>query len=84
MKTTQVLKWIMAKVKHWNWLLKKLNVNVETNSHKNYEKKPPKTLESTTRCGYVLDGRNKIFQDSMCRYVGSRWMMEIFLSLAGL
>ncbi len=36
--TIQVLKWILTKVEHWNWLLKKSNVNVETKSHKKYEK----------------------------------------------
>jgi hypothetical protein len=34
----QVLKWIVAEVEHWNWLLKKSNVNVKKNSHKEYEK----------------------------------------------
>jgi hypothetical protein len=28
--TIQVLKWIVVKVEHWNCLLKKSNVNVET------------------------------------------------------
>ncbi len=30
--------WIVDEVEHWNWLLKKLNVNVETKSHKYYDK----------------------------------------------
>jgi S-methylmethionine-dependent homocysteine/selenocysteine methylase len=34
----QVLKWTVAEVEHWNWLLKKSNVNVKTNSHKKYDK----------------------------------------------
>ncbi len=33
--TIQVLKWIVAEVEHWNWLLKKLKVNVETKLVKN-------------------------------------------------
>jgi hypothetical protein len=51
--------------------LKKLNVNVETKSHEEYEKQPLKTLTSTTRCGYVPNGRKKRFQNYRCRDVGS-------------
>jgi hypothetical protein len=52
--------------------LKKLNVNVEINSHKKYEKQPLKTLTSITKIGYALDGRKKKFQDYRCRNVGSQ------------
>ncbi len=62
----------MVEVKHWNWLLKKLNVNVEINSHKKYEKQSLKTLTSITKIGYVPGGRKKRFQDYRCRNVGSQ------------
>jgi hypothetical protein len=48
----------------WNWTLK---VNVETKHHKEYEKKPLKTLKNTTIFGYVPIGRKKKFQDYKCR-----------------
>jgi hypothetical protein len=65
-------------MQHWIWLLKKLNVNVETKSHKKYEKQPLKTLTSTTRFGNVPNGRNKRFQDCRCRDVSNHWMMGTF------
>jgi hypothetical protein len=50
--------------------LKKLNVNVKTKNHEEYEKQPLKTLMSTIRCGYVPDGKKKRFQDYRCKDVG--------------
>ncbi len=52
--------------------------NVETKHHKEYDKQPLKTFTSTTKFGYVLDGRKKRFQDYGCKYVGNHWMMGIF------
>jgi hypothetical protein len=73
-----LLKWIVAKVEHWNYLLKKRNVNVETMSHKKYDKRPLKTFTSTTRFGYVPNGRKKRFQDYRCRNISNCWIMGIF------
>jgi hypothetical protein len=36
--TIQMLTWIVDEVEHWICLLKKLNVDVETKSHKEYDK----------------------------------------------
>jgi hypothetical protein len=76
--TIQVLKWIVAGIEHWNWLLKNYKFNVETKRHKEYEKQPLKVLRSTTRFGYVPISRKKIFQDYRCWDANSHWMMGIF------
>jgi hypothetical protein len=68
----------VVKVEHWNCLLKKSNVNVETNSHKKYDKQPLKTLTSTTIFGYVPNGKKERFQHYRCRDASSHWMMGIF------
>ncbi len=52
----------MVKVEHWNWLLIKSNVNVETNSRKKHEKQTLKILMSTTIFGYVFNGKKNKFQ----------------------
>jgi hypothetical protein len=36
--TIQMLTWIVDEVEHWICLLKKFNVDVETKSHKKYDK----------------------------------------------
>jgi hypothetical protein len=60
----------------WSWTLKLIVekiewTNVETKCHKEYDKQPLKTLTSTTKFGYVPNGRNKKFQDYRCRYASS-------------
>ncbi len=56
----------------------KLNVNVETKIHKEYEKQTLKILMSITIFGYVLNGRKKKYQDYRCKDAGNHWMMGIF------
>ncbi len=58
--------------------MEKLNVNVETKSHKKYDKQPLKTLTNTTKFGYVPNGRKEKFQDCKCKYASNHWMMGIF------
>jgi hypothetical protein len=61
----------VVKAKDLNCLLKKSNVNVEIMSHKEYDKQPLKTLMSTITVGYVLDGKNKKFQNYKCKYASN-------------
>ncbi len=65
--TMQVLKWILVEVKHLKWLLKKLNELMLRQKTMNL-KQPLKTLTSTTKFGYVPNGRKKKYQDCRCRY----------------
>jgi hypothetical protein len=62
----QVLKWILAEVKHLNWLLKKSNELMLKQRAMNL-KQPLKTLTSTTRFGYVPNGRKRRSQDYRLR-----------------
>jgi hypothetical protein len=66
----QVLKWICVEVKHFNWLLKKLNELMLRQKTMNL-KQPLKTLTSTTKFGYVSNGRKRKFQDCRCRDASS-------------
>jgi hypothetical protein len=62
----------------WSWTLK-LNIEkikwtkVETKHHEEYEKQPLKTFTSTTKCGYVPNGRKRRSQDYRYRDVCSEW-----------
>jgi len=68
--TMQVLKWILDKIKHLNWLLKKMNELILKLKAMNL-KQQLNTITSTTRFGYVPNGRKKRSQDYKCWYVGS-------------
>jgi len=48
-------------------LVETIKCDVDTNSHKEYDKRSLKTLMSTTKFGYVLDGRKKRVQDYRCK-----------------
>jgi len=72
-----MLKWIVVKLEHWNYLLKKSNVNIETNNHKKYDKHPLKTLTSTTIFGYVPNNGKGKNQNYRCRDASIHWMMGI-------
>ncbi len=66
----QVLKWILVEVKHFNWLLKKLNELMLRQKTMNL-KQPLKTLTSTTKFGNVPNGRKRKSQDCKCRNASS-------------
>jgi hypothetical protein len=68
--TMQVLKWILAEVKHLNWLLKKLSELMLKLGTMNL-KQPLNILMNTTRFGYVFNGRKRRFQDCRCRITSS-------------
>jgi hypothetical protein len=48
-------------------------INVEIKHREEYDKQPLKTFTSTTKFGYVPNGRNTRSQDCKCRNVGSEW-----------
>ncbi len=62
----------------WSWTLELIieetkSINVETKFHDEYKKQPLKTFTSTTRFGFVPDGRNKRFQDYRCKDASNEW-----------
>jgi hypothetical protein len=59
----------MVEVQHWNCLLKKLNVYVETRSRREYDKQPLKTPTSTTKFGYFPNGSKEKFEDYRCKAI---------------
>jgi hypothetical protein len=59
-------------------LVEKIKCDVETKSHKEYDKRSLKTLMSTAKFGYVLDGRKKRVQDYRCKDPSSCGILGIF------
>jgi hypothetical protein len=60
----------------WNWTLKLLVEkikcdDVETKSHKEYDKRSLIALIITTKFGYVLDGRKKRVWNYRCKYLSN-------------
>jgi hypothetical protein len=65
-----MLKWIFVEVKHYNWLLEKLNELMLRLIAINL-KKPLNTLKSITIFGYVPNGRKRRSQDYECKDAGN-------------